>query len=132
MKLILIGAMVAGLWATQANACNSDLLTVIDWKVIENKKSRVLPYLLEANVKYNGDKAYRMIHAGVIFADVLGKSLGQVNLETDENVKPGDTILANGQVTVKDRMIKVNRDDVTYRTCVWAIVYQDGTKETFD
>ncbi|MGU3575637.1 hypothetical protein ACLBWZ_08890 [Brucellaceae bacterium C25G] len=131
MRLILIGAIVAGFYVGDARACNTDLLTVLDWKVTDNKQSSLLPYLLEANVKYNGKRPYRMIHAGVMFSDVLGKKLGQVNLKRDQNVIPDGVALADGQVSVEGRIAQINRDDIVYRTCVWAIVYDDGTKETF-
>jgi hypothetical protein len=114
-----------------AFACNSEMLTVTDWQVKKNDGNIVLPYRLEAQVTYEGDRAYRMIHAGVMFADVLGDSIGQVNLARDQDVSPGDALIADGQVTVDERMASANRNDIVYRTCVWSIVYQDGTVEKF-
>lgn len=131
MRLLLMSAIIAGVCAGEATACNSDLLTVLDWKATDNKQSSFLPYLLEANVKYNGKRPYRMIHAGVMFSDVLGAKLGQVNLKRDQNVIPDGIALADGQVSVEERIAQINPDDIVYRTCVWAIVYDDGTKETF-
>ena len=131
MKLILVSAIIAAVFSGEAKACNSELLTVLEWKATDNKQNKLMPYLLEADVKYNGDKPYRMIHAGVMFSDALGQRLGQVNLQRDQNVDPGGVAKADGQVSVDGRIRQINPDDVVYRTCVWSIIYQDGTKEEF-
>ncbi len=124
---VLLSMMVS----TPAFACNSDVLTVLEWTATKNENSRSLPVLLEAKVQYQGDHAFRMIHAGVMFSDVLGQSLGQVNLDRDRPAKPGETLVADGQTGAKERILTLNRDDIVYRTCVWSIVYDDGTKEEF-
>lgn len=131
MKLILVSAIIAAVFAGEAKACNSELLTVLEWKATDNKQNKLMPYLLEADVKYTGQKPYRMIHAGVMFSDALGQRLGQVNLQRDQNVDPGGVAKADGQVSVDGRITQINPDDVVYRTCVWSIIYQDGTKEEF-
>ncbi len=132
MKRLMVGVVLATAATLPAMACNSEMLTVVDWQAIKNEQNRFFPYVLEATVQYNGDRPYRMVHAGVMFADVLGKGIGQVNLERDQNVTPGETIIADGLVTVDERIATINRADVVTRTCVWSIVYDDGTVEKFD
>lgn len=131
MKRFLISGALVVASAAPALACNVEMLTVLDWQATKNEPHRLLPYRLEAEVQYNGDKPYRMIHAGVMFADVLGRTVGQVNLPRDQNVAPEEYVLANGQVSVDERIATINPDDITYRTCVWSIVYEDGTVEDF-
>lgn len=125
MAMLLLGA------AAPAYACNSEMMEVIDWHAVEIS-SPFFPYRLTAEVRYEGPKPYRMIHAGVMIDDVLGQNLGQVNLARDAQVQPGDTLIADGQVTVRERLGTVNRADTVIRTCVWSIVYDDGTIEKFE
>ena len=89
MKRFAIAALVVSGLAAPVMACNADMLTVTDWQATENGGDAFLPYRIEATVEYNGDRPYRMIHAGVMFADALGESLGQVNLPRDAVVQPG-------------------------------------------
>lgn len=131
MRLVLV-AIALTAWAAPAlAACNSDLLSVVDWKIGESKIS-LLPYAIEATVTYNGDRPFRMIHAGVMLDDVLGRNLGQVNLDEDQKASPGDTVLVDGQVSASKRLGEINRSDVVSRACVWSIVYDDGTVAKFD
>lgn len=126
-------ALAATLSATSilpTAACNSEMLSVLDWEVVKNDSS-LLPYRLIAQVEYRGQRGFRMIHAGVIFSDVLGQGVGQVNLNRDSTAQPGDNITADGQVEVDARMATLNPEDIVLRTCVWSIVYDDGTKEEF-
>lgn len=117
--------------ATPAMACNPEMLTVTDWQAVPNENSSALPVLLKADLRYDGDRAFRMIHAGVVFSDVLDQPLGQVNLHRDLSANPGDALVADRQTGAKKRILTINRDDITHRTCVWSIVYDDGTVEKF-
>lgn len=131
MKSFAIAALVVSGWAAPAMACNPDILTVTDWQAIENEGDNFLPYRLEATVTYNGEKPYRMIHAGVMFADVLGESLGQVNLPRDAVVQPGEAVVADRQTGSKERIGTIAEEDIVHRTCVWSVVYEDGTVDQF-
>lgn len=131
MKLTIAAALLIGT-AVPASACNSEMLVVRDWGAAANDGNKFFPVSLSANVEYKGARPYRMIHAGVMFADVLGANLGQINLERDQVVAPGDILIVDGLVDAKERLLTVNRDDVVTRTCVWSIVYDDGTIEKFE
>lgn len=131
MKLLAIAAVIAAASAPAYGACNSDMLKVVDWQIGESRIS-LLPYRIEATVRYEGARPYRMIRAGVILDDALGMNMGQVNLTQDQNVAPGEEVLADGQVSVSKRLGDVAREDVVARACVWSIVYDDGTEERFD
>lgn len=131
MRTLIAVIALLGVTISSATACNQAMFTVLDWRVTENPGNRFLPYRLEVDTTYVGQRPYRMIHAGVILSDALGQSVGQVNMERDQHVKPGDNVLVDGQVDVDERLAKINRDDVVSRTCVWSIVYDDGTVEKF-
>lgn len=131
MKLFISATLLLGASAP-AIACNSEMLEVQSWQATANEGNKFFPVDLVATVEYQGDRSYRMIHAGVVFADALGQNLGQINLERDQKVAPGDMIEVDGLVDAKDRLLTINRDDVVTRTCVWSIVYEDGTIERFD
>lgn len=130
MKWVIAATLLIGV-PGQALACNSELLAIQDWQAVANEGNKFFPVSLSATVQYNGDRAYRMVHGGVMFADVLGGNLGQVNLERDQTVAPGDIIEVDGFVDANDRLLTISRDDVVARTCVWSIVYEDGTVEEF-
>jgi hypothetical protein len=130
MKLIIAVALLIGA-VVPASACNSEMLVVREWRAVANEGNKFFPVGLSASVEYTGAQPYRMIHGGVMFADVLGASLGQVNLDRDQAVAPGDILEVDGLVDAKDRLLTVNRDDVVTRTCVWSIVYDDGTVVEF-
>lgn len=131
MKWLIAATLMIGV-SGQALACNSEMLAVQDWQASANEGNKIVPVSLSATVQYQGARSYRMIHGGVMFADVLGGNLGQVNLERDQSVAPGDVIEVDGLVGAKDRLLTINRDDVVTRTCVWSIVYEDGTVEKFE
>src|SRR5690606_32641073 len=101
MKTVLIGVVLA-MAAAPVLACNSEMLVVQDWQASANEGNRFFPVSLSAAVKYQGPRPYRMIHAGVIFADVLGANLGQVNLNKDQEVAPGDIVDVDGLVDAKE------------------------------
>ncbi len=131
MKKLWIAAGLAVAMSSTAHACNTELLSLVDWEAAENAGSALIPVTLVAKVQYNGSRPYRMIHAGVILADVLGEGLGQVNLNRDQTVSPGEVVEANGFVGAEERLLTVNRDDIVGSTCVWSIVYSDGQVEEF-
>lgn len=128
----IYATIFAACGALPALACNSEMLAVQDWQAAANPGNRVIPVRLEATVQYQGDQPYRMIHAGVLLSDALGGALGQVNLERDENVAPGDVVEARGFVQADERLLTINRADVKATTCVWSVVYADGTVEKFE
>jgi hypothetical protein len=131
MKIVVVAAMLVAAAPPALGACNADLLKVVDWQIGESQIS-LLPYRIEATVRYEGSRPFRMIHAGVMLDDALGKNLGQVNLGEDQKAAPGDEIVVDGQVSVSKRLGAVAREDVAPRACVWSIVYDDGTVERFD
>lgn len=111
-------------------ACNSDLLELRDWRA-EKTDISAFPFRLMATVVYRGQKSFRMIHAGVILTDALGKNVDQVNLLSDSRGLPGAELTAEAQVDVDERIATLNPDDVRSRTCVWSIVFDDGTEAEF-
>lgn len=132
MKLAVVAiALVLG--AAPAYACNEGLFSVLDWQASARQDGNYVRTDASADLKYTGEAGYRMIHAAVLFSDVLGDALVTIPLDRDARIAPDSTIKASGAFVGRDsRIATINRADVVIRTCVWSIVYEDGTVEKFE
>lgn len=130
MRFLLIG-VISGLLATPAAACNDTMFSVIDWRTTVDKGQSGTSTTVEVDVRYDGKQGYRMINAAAMLSDAIGNALVSPRFARDARVQQGDrfTVSATFQDTI--RLATIHRDDVSIRTCVWSIVYDDGTKEEF-
>lgn len=128
MRFALAGMLLAGLtWP--AVACNDQLFTVLDWRVdqVGNERSS-----FSVDVRYDGERGYRMIHAAAMFSDAIGNALVSPGLERDANVAPGDEFTVTESFDSDGlRIATISRQDVRSRICVWNIVYDDGETQRF-
>lgn len=123
----VIGVALALAAAVPASACNEELFVVRGWSAEASEAGRLVRTEMNVDVRYEGDRAFRMIHAGVMFSDVLGNALVTTYLDKDGAVEPGAEISLRRVFEGRDsRITAINRDDVVARTCVWSIVYDDG------
>ncbi len=126
------GLAISALMTLPALACNDQFFTLEDWSATATEDGRNLRTVMTVDLNYKGERSYRMIHGAALFSDVLGNALVTVPFERDAQVEPGQTVEAKGAFIGKDsRITTINRDDVLTRTCVWSIVYDDGTVEEF-
>lgn len=123
----VIGVVLALAAAGPATACNEELLKVRGWDAVASEAGRMVRTEMDVGVRYEGERAFRMIHAGVMFSDVLGNALATTYLDKDGAVEPGAEVSLHRVFEGHDsRITALNRDDVVTRTCVWSIVYDDG------
>lgn len=108
----------------------SALLTVSDWtiKPITADTNQMTETLI-----YSGSKSIRMIDGSIRYSDVLGGSVASKAIDRDASIKPGEPYLQKGNWGryTFERLLKMNRSDVIVVACVRAVVYADGSKETF-
>lgn len=130
MRFLLIGA-ISGMLATPAAACNDTLFSAIDWRATVDKGQNGTSTIVEVDLRYDGKHGYRMINAAAMFSDAIGNALASPRLERDASVQPGDKFTVSATFQDAIRLATIHRDDVSIRTCVWSIVYDDGTKEEF-
>lgn len=115
-----------------ALACNDTLFAIDDWQASASKDGRSMRTEVSVDLRYEGERGYRMIQAGVLFSDVLGNALVTVPIGRDVSRSPGDAFSDRGVFLSREsRITAINPDDVTAKTCVWSVVYEDGSLETF-
>lgn len=130
MRAIVVAMMLA---TTPAMACNEQLFEVTDWTASAAPDGNSVQTEVEIEMQFVGDRGYRMIQAGIIFEDALNNALVTVPLDRDRSRQPSEAFTQRGLFTARSsRISEINPDDVTYRTCVWSIVYDDGEVQRFD
>lgn len=133
MKALALGLGIAIAAAPAAYGCNSELFLIEDWRVEAEPDGRNIRTVIDVDVTYVGDRAYRMIHGAVLLSDALGNALNTVQMERDETITPGNAVTMSGRfLGSKSRISTIDPDDVIAETCVWSITYDDGTVERFD
>lgn len=131
MRALLVMVMMA---ATPSWACNADLISVQEWEAVnESREDGTVSTHMTASYRYDGNAAYRMIDATILFEDVLGQLIAVYRVDRDEALNAGETsslsMLSGGGSL--HRLGDLDRDDIVVKTCTRAIVYEDGTRETF-
>lgn len=127
MRAILVLLLLSG---TAHAGCNDTLLTFTDWSI--------KPLDAEANqitttFKSNAERPIRMIDAKAGYFDALGAMVGSFELNRDASIRPGGTYAETktwGQNTF-ERLLTLKHDEVKTFVCVTAVLYDDGTKQTF-
>lgn len=77
-----------------------------------------------------GDKPVRMVDGKVSFYDALDGSVGSYPIDRDAHIAPGKPYEQKDFYT-KGRLENLKHEEVTSKVCVYAVLYEDGTKETF-
>lgn len=116
-----------------AEGSSSTALTVEDWSV-EKVQGLVSGMDIAVKVTSHLPKAFRMIDGSYTFEDALGRRIAGFKFDPDLHAKPDQTVeSATGYLgTEMDRVPGMNRADVKVYACVAAVVYDDGTKATFN
>lgn len=117
--------------APALSACNDDLLTISRWSIkpLDSHMNE-----LSFTVRSSAGKGIRMVDAQLGFTDALGATIGPLEIDRDITIPAGGTFTGKrvwGPFTI-ERLLKINADDITAYTCVRAVIYDDGSKETFD
>jgi hypothetical protein len=130
MLRILLALLVAAAAADAKAKCNQELLSVDDWAARQVNERNIE---VTVSVRSHSKKPIRMIEAIVGFTDALGADIGAIILERDVNVAAGERFVDKGLWTPQrfGRLLKVRKQDVKTDTCVTAVLYEDGSKETF-
>lgn len=128
--LILVMSMTTGAVAAECDTGNADILKVQEWDAAD-KGDRVV----EINYTYMNTTAKQidMVDAALWFTDALGKRVGVgAIVDPDPKVKAGDIAAADWKGWGLQRLPSIEKKNVTATICVRAVLYEDGTKETFE
>ncbi|MDX0849181.1 hypothetical protein GHK50_22505 [Sinorhizobium medicae] len=129
--LRLLLAMTLGAVAGEASAgCNKDLLNVEGWSAKSMAERRVV---VSMDLRSTAPKPIRIIEALVYFRDALDGDIGALPVERDAHIPAGGsyTRLMKSAPANFDRLLKLRKQDVETHVCVFAVLYEDGTEETF-
>ena len=107
------------------------LLTVTDWSATDSNTG----IQITVTIRSNGRKNIKMIEGAAYFKDALGRQIGGdfggAPLNPDLNIGAGQTIESKTRSVMLERLLTVGQANVKAFTCVLAVLYEDGTKETF-
>ncbi|MGF6174255.1 hypothetical protein [Ensifer sp. 4252] len=132
MRSILLGLALALFGMSPAlSACNDDLLIISKWSIkpIDSHMNE-----LSFTVRSSAGKGIRMLDAQLRFTDTLGATIGPLVIDRDVTIPALGSFTDTrvwGPFTI-ERLLKVNAEDITAHTCVHAVVYDDGSKESFE
>ncbi len=129
LRFLLVPTIVAV--AGEASAgCNQELLNVEGWSARPMAESRVE---VSMDLKSAAPKPIRIIEALVYFRDALDGDIGALPVERDAHIPAGGSYsrLMKPAPAHFDRLLKLRKQDVQTHVCVFAVLYEDGTKETF-
>ncbi|MDR2309788.1 MAG: hypothetical protein LBE54_02245 [Brucellaceae bacterium] len=111
-------------------ACNDQLLEFVSWSI---KPLDADTNEMTAIFKSHAEKPIKMIDASAGYKDALGGRIGSFALERDVAIAPGGSHTETGRwgQNTFERLLKLKPEEVTTSVCVRAVLYDDGTKETF-
>ncbi|MDX0182284.1 hypothetical protein GOC16_15680 [Sinorhizobium meliloti] len=130
MLRFLLVSMIVALAGEASAACNQELLHVQDWTAKSMAERRVE---VRMDLKSSAPKPIRIIEALVYFRDALDGDIGELPVERDAHIPVGGnyTQLMKSAPAHFDRLLKLRKQDVKTHVCVFAVLYEDGTKEIF-
>lgn len=130
MLRCLLVSMIVALAGEASAGCNQDLLHVEGWSAKSMDERRVE---VRMDLKSSAPKPIRIIEALVYFRDALDGDIGSLPVERDAHIPAGGnyTRLMKPAPAHFDRLLKLRNQDVQTHVCVFAVLYEDGTKEIF-
>lgn len=128
----LIGMlMTAPALAGASCSGTTDLLQVSSWS-IEAIDART--NALTVAVTNTADKPIRMIDGSVGFVDALDEEIARYAIDRDANIPAKGVFEDTGQwgPFTFERLLKLRPEEVIAFACVRSVLYEDGSKETFE
>lgn len=127
-KLLLVLSLL--LVAADARAgCNETMLSITDWSA---RAATGTDVEISIRVQSASDKPIRMLKAIAYFYDALDAPIGAIPIGPDVKIAAGGDYSENRNWSSGiRRLIRLGKQDVKTATCVKAVLYEDGSKETF-
>lgn len=118
--------------ATPAAAkCNATLLAVTEWSIAPVDADT---NTLTTTFRWTGKKPIRMIDASATFYDALGGRIASFGINRDQTAQPDGTFTQSDLwgLNTFERLLTLRPDEVSVKTCVRSVLFDDGTKEEFE
>jgi hypothetical protein len=136
LKLGMVLAMLATpALAEDCQSGKSGVLALLDWTAVMKPSLVGDEPVVTINYINETHKNIRMIKAAVWFKDALGETMAGVDLEKDIRLAPDKTKSQTFHVSGSsgfERLTKLEKRDAHGYICVEAVLYEDGTKESFE
>lgn len=128
MRAVFVCLFMAAL---PAWACSENVLTLNKWTV---EQSSDVTFRLVMQLAPAFRAPVRMVDAQVYFSDRLGGQIGGAILDRDTKIDGAPFIeeIEFGTGLRIARLLDVDPADVVTRVCTKAVIYGDGSKQTFD
>ncbi|MDE4595909.1 hypothetical protein [Sinorhizobium meliloti] len=130
LRLFLILSVFAASEA-KATGCNETMLSITDWSAGQAGEEHVE---ITFDVQSHAKKQIRMLKAVAYFYDALDVPLGAIPIGPDATIPAGgrynEHLTWPAGVHLK-RLLQLRKQDVKTATCVKAVLYADGSKESF-
>lgn len=129
MRLLFAAAVIA---ASPAAACNENFVEIESWF---GSVTMGPPAGADMTINYalTGDKSVRSIDGSFLFADAFGNMLDQVPISNAARIATGETNTQRDAYQSGHLLMALkDPDDVIVTSCTRAVIYEDGTHETFD
>lgn len=136
MRMLVVAGVFAASSVSAYAECSpgrDDIVALESWEAVDLGDS---VYSLRLELKNIGNRSIRMVEGGTYFYDPLDRSVGGWKLPPDLVLAPEETQAQEWPRIVSPgdggRLAKLRPDEVSTKTCVTAIVYDDGTVEEFE
>jgi len=130
MLRFLLAIMLGSVAGEASAGCNKELLNVENWSAKSVAEFRVQ---VSMDLRSTAPKPIRIIEGLVYFRDALDGDIGSLPVERDAHIPVGGsyTRVMKSAPAHFDRLLKLRKQDVQTHVCVFAVLYEDGTKEIF-
>jgi len=114
----------------KATGCNETMLSITDWSARRADTSNVE---ISLRVQSHATKQIRMMRGLAYFYDALDQPIGALPIVTDAIIPLGSEYLEHRVWSDHKfgRLLKLRKQDVKTATCVKAVLYEDGSEESF-
>jgi hypothetical protein len=129
--MVVFGLLAAPALGAECSVGRSDAVVVTSWAA-EATSGTLGPMVQVSYVLSNNlPKGIRMVDASVNFEDVLGQTMPGFKLAPDIAAAAGGDFAQVATYLGMDRLVKARHEDIIVTVCTRAVVYEDGTKESF-
>lgn len=129
---ILVASILTGTAAAEPWCPGSlEVMVVEDWSItpLDERSNELLTVLVS-----HLDHPIRMIDGSAGFIDALGEEIARFALDRDMSVDIGGRYEQKGLWgrNTFERLLDLRHEEVTTFVCVKAVLFDDGTKKTFE
>jgi len=131
-RLLILPVLLATVASADANEClngSGDILRLSSWSAEPVDDHSTAVTLTYENVTQKG---IEIVNATAWFYDALDNGIGGIPLDSDPQLEPAGSITVKRKMLGFQRVLKVKPENISAVICTDAVLYDDGTRETFN